>query len=48
MFTETDNKGVGESMREIWQVDSENVKKHFQDDQKKNCEICDRAYEKGP
>ena len=22
-------------MREIWQVDSENAKKHFQDDQKK-------------
>ena len=38
VFTEAHNEGVGESMREIWQVDSENAKKHFQDDQKKNCE----------
>lgn len=32
---EADKEGAGESIREMWKIDSQKAKKHFQDDQKK-------------
>ena len=38
VLAEADSEGVGESIREMWKIDSQKAKKHFQDDQKKNSE----------
>lgn len=35
---EADKEGAGESIREMWKIDSQKAKKHFQNDQKKNSE----------
>ena len=38
MLVEADSEGVGESIHEVWKIDSQKAKKHFKYDQKKNSE----------
>lgn len=38
ILKEADNNGVGDAVREIWQMDKMRMKKEFNDDQGKNCE----------
>lgn len=38
IISEADNYGVGESVREIWQIDRKRLKDDFDEDQKRNCE----------
>lgn len=38
-MSEAESCGVGESIREIWQIDKKRLKDEFDEDQKKNCKI---------
>lgn len=43
VLAEADTEVVGESIREMWKIDSQKAKEHFQDDQKKNNEHACRV-----
>jgi hypothetical protein len=39
IMQDADSHGVGDSIREIWQMDKQRMKEEFNDDQKKNCKM---------
>ena len=41
IMQDADSHGVGESVREIWQMDKQRMKDEFNHDQQKNCEQQD-------
>lgn len=38
IMQDADSHGIGESVREIWQMDKQRMKDGFNHDQQKNCE----------
>ena len=39
IMQDADSRGVGDSVREIWQMDKQRAKDEFNRDQQKNCEL---------
>ena len=39
IMQDADSHGVGDFVREIWQMDKQRMKDEFNDDQKKNCKL---------